>query len=48
MKGIDLKKAAEVLRGQGFDVVIGDGEISGRRDGVQGVWALYMLSLIHI
>ena len=42
MKGIDLKKAAEVLRGQGFDVVIGDGELSGRRDDVSGVWTLYM------
>ncbi len=42
MRSFDLKGAAEVLEGLGYDVVVGDGEVSARRDDVVGVWTLYL------
>jgi len=42
VKKMDLKKAADLLRAIGYDVVVGDGEISARRDDVAGVQTIYM------
>ncbi len=42
MKRFDLQSAAEVLQGLGYDVVLGDGEVSARRDDVAGVWTVYV------
>ena len=42
MKEFDLQSAAGVLQDLGYDVVLGDGEVSARRDDVAGVWAVYL------
>ena len=42
MSDFDLEAAAAVLSGLGYDVVVGDGEVSARRDDVAGVWMVYL------
>ncbi len=42
MSDFDLEAAAEALGNLGYDVVVGDGEVSARRDDVAGVWTVYL------